>query len=503
MKNATRIAWIAILVMAFFILFGGSSSLAAQKGVLRFGIGVDATTLDPHNYKATNDLLVDRLIFENLVTFDLKMKVVPVLATSWENPDDTTWIFKLRKGVRFHDGTPFNAQAAKVNIERMKAAPRGKPYFGMIESVTVKGDDTIVIKTSKPFAPFLKNLGIPVGGMVSPKAIEKYGKEIGSHPVGTGPFKLSQWRPKEKLVLVKNDAYWGEKAKLNEFVYLPIPEEGTRAMAFESGEIDVISDPLPHRIAAFKANKNINVTTSPATRMVWIGFNTGDPVLKNIKLRQAIAHAINRDEIVNYVVEGLAINAQQIIPGIIEEFDEKYNFEYNPQKAKKLLAEAGYPNGLELNLWSPEGRYLKDRQIAEAAQAQLAQVGIKANLRVMEWGAYLDALFRHEQQLYIIGWGFSTGDPDAALRGCFYSDSKFNFSNYKNPKMDELLDKGVSTLDPKKRHAIYKDIQQLLIDEAVMVPIYHKLNIYATSNRVKDFYPHPMELIEISTTTVD
>ena len=272
---------------------------------------------------------------------------------------------------------------------------------------------------------------------------------------------------------------------------------------FRSGEIDVISDPLPHRIAAFNANKNISVTTGPATRMVWIGFNTNDKVLKNVKLRQAIGYAINRDEIVKYVLEGLAINAQQVIPDIIEKFEEKYNFDYNPEKAKKLLAEAGYPDGLELNLWSPEGRYLKDRQIAEAAQAQLAKVGIKVKLRVMEWGAYLDALFRHEQQLYIIGWGFSTGDPAAALRACFYSNSKFNFSDYKNPKMDELLSKGESTLDPKKRHNIYKDIQQMLIDEAVLIPIYHKLNIYATSKNVKNFYPHPMEMIEISTTTVE
>lgn len=502
MKNVTRIAWIVTLVMAFIILFGGSSSLA-QKDVLKLGIGVDATTLDPHNYKATSDLLVDNLIFENLVTFDLNMKVVPALATSWENIDDTTWRFKLRKGVKFHDGTPFNAQVAKMNLERMKDAPRGKPYFGMIESVSVENDYTIVVKSKGPFAPFLKNLCFPSGGMMSPKAIEKYGKDIGSHPVGTGPFKLKEWRPKEKLVLVKNDAYWGEKAKLKEFVYIPIPEEGTRAMAFESGEIDVISDPLPHRIGDFKANKNVTVTTGPATRMVWIGFNTNDKVLQNVKLRQAIGHAINRDEIVKYVVEGLAINAHQIVPGIIEEYDEKYNFEYNPKKAKKLLAEAGYPNGLELNFWSPEGRYLKDRQIAEAVQAQLAQIGIKANLRIMEFGAYIDALFRHEQQLYLIGWGFTTGDPASALRACFFSNSKFNFSNYKNPKMDELLDKGESTLDPKKRHAIYKDIQQLLIDEAIVVPIYHKLNIYVTSNRVKNFYPHPMELIEISTTTVD
>ena len=503
MKNLARMSSIVFLVLSCLV-FGGQLNLAgAEKGVLKFGIGVDATILDPHNYKAVTDLLVINLIYENLVTFDVNMKLVPALATSWVAIDDTSFRFMLRKGVKFHDGTPFKAEAVKINIDRMKDAPRSRAYFGIIESATIEDDYTIVVKLKRPYAPFLKNLCHPAGGMISPNAIEKYRKELGHHPVGTGRFKLSEWRPKEKLVLVRNEDYWGEKAKLEKFIYIPIPEEGTRAMAFESGEIDVISDPLPHRIADFKANKNITVTTGPATRMVWVGFNTGDKVLKNVKLRQAIGHAINRDEIVKYVIEGLAINAQQIIPGIIEEFDKKYNFDYNPKKAKKLLKEAGYPKGLELNLWTPEGRYLKDRQIAEAVQAQLGKIGIKTKLRVMEWGAYLDSLFRHEQQLYIIGWGFSTGDPDAPLRSCFFSTEKFNFSNYQNSNMDALLDKGVSELDPNKRHSIYEDIQQLLIDEAVMIPIYHKLNIYATSKKVKNFYPHPMELIEISETTVD
>jgi peptide/nickel transport system substrate-binding protein len=206
---------------------------------------------------------------------------------------------------------------------------------------------------------------------------------------------------------------------------------------------------------------------------------------------------------VEYVVEGLAINAQAVIPEIIMKSKKKYNFDYDPEKSKRLLKEAGYSEGVEINLWTPEGRYLKDRQIGEAAQAQLAQVGIKANVKVMEWGAYTDSLFRHEHQLFVIGWGFSTGDPDAALRGCFYSTNKWNWSNYKNPRMDELLDQGVATQDPERRQEIYEEIQQLLIDDVVMVPIYHKLGIYAVSKKVKNFYSTPLELIDISETTVE
>jgi peptide/nickel transport system substrate-binding protein len=305
------------------------------------------------------------------------------------------------------------------------------------------------------------------------------------------------------MILVKNENYWGEKAKLNEFVMRPIPEEGTRTMAFESGEIDMVSDPAPHRIAGYKKKEDIKIIMEPAARVVWLGFNVQDKTLSNIKIRRAIALAINRGELVDYVAEGLAINAPAWIPGIVQEFKQKYNYEYNPEKAKELLKEAGYPNGLELNLWTPEGRYLKDRQIAEAIQGQLSKVGIKAKLRVMEWGAYLDALFRFEQQLYIWGWAFQVGDPDSMLRDNFYSKSNYNCTVYKNPEYDKLLDKAVSTLNPDKRKPFYGDIQKILIDDVVGVPIYHKYNIYAFSNKVKGFQSHPLELIILNNTTVE
>ncbi len=490
---------VCLLICSGFLV--GEAS--AKENVLRLGVGVDATTLDPHNYKGGVDLLVDFLIYDTLVAFDVNLKLIPGLATSWENLDDTTWRFKLRQGVKFQDGTPFNAQAAKINLDRMRQAPRGKPYYGMIDAVTIEDDYTIIVKTKTASAPFLTNLCEAVGGMVSPKAIEQYGENLGTHPVGTGRFELESWRPKEKLVLKRNENYWGEKAKLDRFVLRPIPEEGTRDMAFASGEIDVISDPLPHRIARYKADKNVKVLTAPSTRTVWIGFNASDKVLKNVKLRQAIGYAINRDEIVEYIVENLALNAQAIIPPIIMKPKTPHNFPFDPAKAKKLLAEAGYPDGLTLNLWTCEGRYLKDRQIAEAVQAQLAKVGIKTKLQVMEWGAYLDALFRHEQQLYVIGWGFNAGNPDSALRSCFHSGSKFNFSAYEDPQINALLDKAVATLDAGKRYELYETIQEKLIDDAALVPIYHKLEFYAASAKVKDFYPHPMELIDISRTTVD
>jgi len=501
MKSIIRPIFMVFLVLVLLTMLAQGHVVAAEKKVLKVGVGVDVTTLDPANRKGIFDLFITTLIYEDLVTYDRNMKLVPALATSWEPVDDTTWRFKLRKGVKFHDGTPFDAEAAKINLDRVRDAPRSKYLYAMIESVSIEDDYTIVVKTDRPFAFFLNSLAHGAAGIISPKAIEEYGKEVGSHPAGTGRFKLKEWIPKERLVLVKNDEYWGKKAKLDEFVMRPIPEEGTRAMAFESGAIDVICDPLPHRIPEFKANKDIHVITGPETRVVWVGFNVGDKVLSNVKLRQAIGHAINRDEIIEYVVEGMALDAQAWTPGIVHKFKKKYNFDYDPKKAKELLREAGYPNGLELNFWTPEGRYLKDRQIAEAVQAQLAQIGIKAKLRVMEWGAYLDSCIRHEQQLFIMGQGFAAGAA-AAMRSAFHSKSRFNFTNYKNPEFERILDRLVSTFDPKVRARLYEEAHELMMDEAFAVPIYHKLGMYAASKKVKNFYSHPMERIDISKTTV-
>ena len=504
MKNHNKIARsILFITLTLTLMVGTYDGLAGEKDVLTFGTGVDVTTLDPHNWKTARDLLAINLVYEGLLTLDPDLKVVPVLATSWEMVNETTWKFNLRKGVKFHDGTPFNADVAKINFDRMRNAPRAKGIFGIIDSVTIEDDYTILIKTSTPFAPFVNNVCHPVGAMISPKAIEQYGAQIGQYAVGTGKFVLKEWRPKEKIVLTRNENYWGEKPKLSSVILKPIPEEGTRTMAFESGEIDIVTDPAPHRIAKYKTNKDIQIIAEPAARVVWLGFNVQDKVLSNVKLRRAIAYAINRNELVDYVAEGLAINASAWIPEIVQKSNKKYNYDFDPKKAKELLKEAGYPEGLELNLWTPEGRYLKDKQIAEAIQAQLAAVGIRTKLSVKEWGSYVDALFRREQQLYIWGWAFQVGDPDAMLRENFLSKSSYNCTAYNNPEYDKLLDKAVATLNPPARKDLYENIQQLLIDDVVGCPIYHSENIFAVWKKVKGFRAHPLELVILDKTTVE
>jgi peptide/nickel transport system substrate-binding protein len=496
-----RILFVSCICL--FFLIGFNNVFAVEKDVLVFGTGIDVATTDPHNWRTAPDLIAISLLYEGLCTMDVKLNVVPALATSWEILNDTTWRFNLRKNVTFHDGTPFNANAAKINIERMREAPRSRNFFGMIEDVKIENDYTIILKTKTPFAPFLKNLCHPVGTFISPKALETYGKDIGLHPVGTGKFIIKEWQPKLKMVLQRNDNYWGQKPKLREFVLRPIPEEGTRTMAFESHEIDLVNDPAPHKIVEFRNKKNVKVILEPAARTVWLGYNLKDQTLSNVALRKAIAHAINREELVKYVTEGLSLNADAWIPNIVQPINTKMNYEFNPELSKTLLKEAGYPNGIDLNLWTPEGRYLKDRQIAEAIQAQLSNVGIRTKLRVMEWGAYYDALFRSEHQLYIWGWAFQVGDPDAMLRDNFYSKSSYNCTSYKSQPFDSALDEAVTILDPQKRIAKYYEIEKILMQDVVGIPIYHKLNIYALWDNVRAFQPHPLEVLNLDLTTVE
>ena len=502
MERITRTLFMAYLVLAFLVLGGLGNLAMAEKDVLRIGRGPTINNLDPQNHTSTSDITVTRLVYDNLVDFDREMNIVPDLATSWEKIDDTTWRFKLRKGVKFHDGTPFNSRAAKMNIDRLRTTVRIKYAFGMIESATIEDDYTILVKTDRPFGPFLRHLCFGAAGVVSPKAIETYGKELVRHAVGTGPFKFKEWLPRQRCVLVRNENYWGEKVKLKEVRFIPIPEEGARAMAFESGDIDVIEDPLTTRIPKYKANKKISVLSVPSPRIVFVGFNCGDKVLSNVKLRKAIAHTINRGALVEHVLEGNAMDAQTVFSPIFHKSKKKYNFDYDFPKAKKLLKEAGYPEGLELRFWTCQGHYPKDQQIAEAIQGQLPKVGIRTKLQVMEWGSYMSALTRLESQMFIMGWGFASCDPES-FRGYIYSGGKFAWCAYNNPTMDALFDKGVSIVDPEKRRDIYEQVQQQLIDDAVLVPIYVKNNICALHDNVKNFFIHPLERLDLKSATVE
>ncbi|MCR4397730.1 MAG: ABC transporter substrate-binding protein [Firmicutes bacterium] len=476
-----------------------------KEKVLRISIAAEHLTFDPHNYKAGPDVVAQALIIETLVGRDKDGNRVPKLATSWKMLDPKKWEFKLREGVKFTDGTPFDGKAVKVSLERSSKAPRGSGFVGFVESVDVVDPLTVVLNLKTPFGPILDNLSDPVAGIVSPAALEKYGDDISKNPVGTGPFKLLEWIPGDRTVFVANTEYWGKKPALDKVIMRAIPEESTRLMALKSGETDLIENPAPHEVPNLKKDPNFTVIQTPRARNVWLGMNIKDKILSNKKVRQAIALAVDEETIVSSVLEGMGRVADNgFIPPEVVKLSPAPSYEYNPTKAKQLLAEAGYPNGLTLNLWTPENRYLRDKQVCEVIAQQLQQVGINCKITVMEWGSYLAACGRHEQQLYLMGWGFMTGEPAQALRQTLSTGNTFNYTQYSDPEFDELLAKAEQEADKVKRASYYQRMAEMIqTRDFAVVPLYYMYNSYASTSKVKGVYLTPNELIDLSEATIE
>jgi peptide/nickel transport system substrate-binding protein len=497
----SRLAAAVVVVLGAVLISAPNHAAGQGAAALRVAMGTDANTFDPHNFRSGYDLLLDDLIYDTLVGIDADMKLYPRLASSWRQVDDRTWVFSLRRGVKFHDGTDFNAEAVRVNFERASKALKAQTYYNVIERVTALDDFTVQFRLQRAFAPFLTNLAIPVGGVISPTALQRYGDGIVRNPVGTGPYRLREWVPSDRVVLTQNETYWGPKPSLQQVVFRPIPEEGTRFLAIAGAEVDAIINPPAHLIRSLRSHPDYHVLVSPQARTLWLGFNFDDGVLKDRRVRQAVAAAVNRGALVEQVLEGLVREASTgVVPPEVLRTSPAVSQAFNPDSARRLLREAGYGGGLELRLWTPEGRYFGDRRVAEVVQEQLRAVGINAQMRVWEYGAYVGSLFRHEQQLWIIGWGF-TAHPDAMFRAAFHSKGEANWTAYRNSQFDRLVDDAPAIIDQREMARAYRSIQRLLIQEDVaMVPIYHATNIYVVRRYVEDFRPHPLELLDLRTT---
>ena len=356
----------------------GSKGGGEVKTTMIYGVGVDATTMDPHfaNNTPTGNVIFQ--VHENLTAFDDPKTMNPVgkLAKDWEVAEDgLTWTFYLREGITFHDGAPFNAEAVKKSFDRILDPALGAPRrsnFDMIDRLEVVDEYTVNIITKVPYAALPSLLTCYNAVILSPKAIEEYGDQYSTHASGTGPFKLSEWIPGESMTLVRNDNYWGEKPSIEKLVLKIIPEDATRVMALQTGEVDFISNVPPFEIKNLEAHKDIRVEMHEGFRTIYLGMVLKRPPFDNILVRQALNYAIDREALINGFLEGAATIAvgpeATSIPGASSDL---FQYTYNPEKAKQLLAEAGYPNGFEIDFVSPQGRYIMDRQIAEAIQAQL------------------------------------------------------------------------------------------------------------------------------------
>jgi len=467
---------------------------------LNIALSSDMLTFDSANYLCGQDAVTQNWVYETLVAYDEEMNIVPKLATDWEYVDAKSIKFNLRSGVFFTDGEPFNAEAVKVCLERTAKAPRGSGFAGWIESVEVVDDLTCIIHMTTEYAPALNNLCHIVTGIMSPKAIAELGDEgLVTTPVGTGPYKLVDWVPNDHVDFTYNDNYWGELPPIGNIHLVIIPEESTRLMALQTGDVDLIENPPAQEAQALENNPDTKLILDTRSRNVNLQCTYTAGPLQDVRVRKAIQCAVNAEEIVEGVLEGLARPADHgyIPPEIVT--GATIDVGYDPEQAKALLAEAGYADGLTLELWTPEARYFRDVQVIEVIQQQLLAVGIKTNITVFEWATYLGKLTNHEAELFLMGWGFMTGEASQALRQTMFSGNAFNYSNYSNPKFDELLAQAEVTVDMDERDAIYTEINELIcLEDAVVKPLYYMYNIYGCRSNVSGVRITANEMIDIS-----
>ncbi len=377
--------------MALVCLLCNSVYAGQPKQELKIAFGTDIVTFDPHNYCGTQDLIAVSPVYETLLGTDRELNIIPKLATSWKQIDPLTWEFTLRQGVKFHHEGLFTAEDVKYSIERCKTGV-ATSSINFVDHVEIIDDYKVRLILNQEFGEILSFLTDQSVGMMSQKFIEEKGDSIIEYASGTGPFKLIEYVPANKAVYIKNEDYWGEPVKLDRIELRNIPEEGSRVMALRSGEVDMIENPAPHELAALERDKNFYVYTSAKGRTLFLSFmfpseNVGG--VENKPLREAIAYAINKQEIVDYVLEGLADPALTgWIPDLISKgiYDPTLIRKYDPDKAKKILAEAGIKPGRKIEFLVTSGRYLLDKATGEVIQDQLSKIGLDVKVMTMEFG---------------------------------------------------------------------------------------------------------------------
>lgn len=487
------------------LLFVGAASAHAQtpKDTLIFASGNDADTLDPHFLLDRPAIRVSTHIHECLIYFDAEGNLKPQLALSWSVSEDRlTWTFNLRKGVVFHDGTPFGAEAVKASFERLLDSATGSPrrsIGSMIEEVKVVDDETVALRTKERFAPFASQVSVFTLAIMSPTAIKKYGKSYGQHPSGTGPFKLESHQPGEKVTLVRNDAYWGEKPTLKRLEFRVVPEDAARILQLLSGEADVVANVPPVLVNKLKASSGVNLLQETSFRTVLLGINFATKPFDDLRVRQALAHAIDTTALVKGVLNNLPKNGGGIeapeIPGARKDLKP---YAFDPALSKKLLAEAGYADGFKTSLLTPTGRLLNDRQLAEAIQAQAKAVGIDIRIDAPDWATYTKMLTTKEAPLTLSSKGNPTGDLDLTMNLVAHSKGGMNYYNWRNDKVDQLIADQRGETDEAKRRDMLSEIQQAIYDDLPLIALFYDAQIYASRANVSRVVIQPNEMLSLA-----
>ncbi|WP_163971468.1 glutathione ABC transporter substrate-binding protein [Oceanobacillus halotolerans] len=472
----------------------------------------DAVSLDPPSSNDTPSADVTINIFETLVVQDENMENQPGLAESWEQVDDKTWEFKLREGVTFHDGSEFNAEVVKANIDRILDPELASPVafmYDMITNVEVVDDYTVHFETEFPFAPLPAHLAHPGGLIVSKEQIEadyaamEEGEEPGSvineNPQGTGPFKFEEWQSGQSIKLVRNEDYWGENALLDSVTFKVVPEDLTRIAELRTGDSHITNPLSPSDLEQIEAEDGMSVTRQSSSSLSYIGFNSDKEPFNDQRVRQAISMAINKEEIINGIYDGIGIPAKgPVAPGVFGYDEELNGLEYDVEKAKELLAEAGFEDGFTATIWTNDNRERIDT--ATNVQEQLAEIGVELEIEVLEWGAMLDQTAQGEHEMMVFGWTNVTGDADNSLYPLFHSDNLGSAGNRTftaDEDLDSYLANARQTSDQEERQEFYSQAQERIAELAPMIFIHHQEYLLGVRDEVKGLSQLPTQLLQL------
>ncbi|MFC4711723.1 glutathione ABC transporter substrate-binding protein [Planococcus dechangensis] len=475
---------------------------ATEGGDLILAVLSDASSLDPHGSNDVPSSVVQENIYETLVNRDENNEIVPGLAESWEQVDETTWSFQLREGVTFHDGEEFNAEVVKANLDRIRDEAVASPrlfLFEMITEVNAVDEYQVEITTEYPFSPLLAHLSHNGGGMISPASIEADyealeggadpGSVISEEPVGTGYFKFDSWNVGSEIKLVKNEEYWDEPANVDSVTFRVVPDSQVRAADLETGNVHIIDPVQPNEVERINNSGAASVLQTPSSSLAYLGFNTEKEPFNDPLVRQAISYAIDRQAIISGIYDDFAIPANgPLAPGIFGYTEDIDAVEFDMDRARELIEEAGMTDGFTTSIWTNDNP--QRQSIAVLVQEALAELNIDVSINVMEFGAYLDQTAAGEHDMFILGWSNPTGDADYGMYALFHSSQKGNPGNrsfYENEEVDTLLDEGRREADPELREEIYAEVAQLLTDDAPMAFLVHTEYLNGVSDNVSGF----------------
>lgn len=449
-------------------------------------------------------------LFDRLVQADSTKqgRMKPMLATSWRQVNPTTWQFKLRQGVKFHNGEAFDASAVKATFERLLAQrPPSVPAArnGLVAGVEVVDAQTVNIVTKQPWATAL--VGITEVAMLPPKVLAEKGDEgLAQQPVGTGPYRFVEWRKGQSITLEANRDYWGPaKARIDQLVFRSITDDNTRLAALEAGEVDVAVNFPPDETDHFRG-KGFQVQSVAIGQGMFVFMRPvpGTPLEKK-EVRQALNYAVDKESLVKNVLRGLApaLKGQVLGPDGFGYNPKLEAYPYNPAKAKQLLAQAGYPNGFKIAFDSSANRYLKQKEMSEAIVGQLAKVGVTAELQIYEWGKIVDKLTKtlDLSPLFFLGWNYSPAmDADAAMQHLRSVDPK---KLWASPALDDLIARERAEFDPTKRLRVLQDLAAQVREEAPLLFLYQAVDVYGVAKRVKGFMPLPDTYWDVTAMSVE